>query len=640
MKLRTVFCQVFLVLLFILSFSPDGRSLETKLLVVLSGDEEQARTAEDLLAKYLFEKEYEVITSAELGAGDVQKAKQGRYQEVTANYGAHFLVTGSVRSRVSSRETSTGIKLERAVSTLSYKLLDASGRRIHRGSTQNDSAGRSPDEAVYASFDYMAADTAEDIAENIPDPEPSPQITITEPPQKSNRGFTRTIRRNRSTIAISGRITDDSGIRSLTINNSPVTTDAGGRFSHEASLSPGDNHFTVAVVNIRGMTAKKDFTVKREAGPGPVAGGPQIRITEPPVEEARRGFTRTIQRARESITISGEVMDNAGIRSVTINGAPVRIDARGRFSHSIDLIVGQNNFSVAAVNTRGMTATKEFTVVGTRGSTQIGTSLGMKPPRKETTLWALLVGVSEYQKPGMSLKYADADARVLAKTLATQQGKLFSEVRIKTLVNKDVTRESIINAFESHLGMAAPGDVVFIFIAGHGIKHQQSGSYYFVTHDANIRNLVSRGIRMSDFEESVKILSKNTNVSKLIMVIDSCHSGAMKMEGLRAVGNASNDLADALHAAEGQFILSAAKAGQASIEARRFRLNKEDSGHGAFTYALVKGMQGEANYDGDEYISLTELFQYVSKQVPRLTGGRQHPYSRNAGTDMPFILLK
>ena len=145
---------------------------------------------------------------------------------------------------------------------------------------------------------------------------------------------------------------------------------------------------------------------------------------------------------------------------------------------------------------------------------------------------------------------------------------------------------------------------------------------------------------MSDFEESVKILSKNTNVSKLIMVIDSCHSGAMKMEGLRAVGNASNDLADALHAAEGQFILSAAKAGQASIEARRFRLNKEDSGHGAFTYALVKGMQGEANYDGDEYISLTELFQYVSKQVPRLTGGRQHPYSRNAGTDMPFILLK
>ena len=559
MKIRTIVCQVFLIFVFVFSLAPEEPSAETKILVVLSGDEENARTAEDLLAKYLFEKEYEVITSAELGAEDIQNAKQGKAREVTANYGAHFLLTGSVRSKVSSRETSTGIKLERAVTTLSYKVLDASGRRVHRGSVQNDSAGRSPDEAVYGSFDYMASDVAEKIAEKIP------SVLSSSRPQ-------------------------------------------------EAGTATGTG--TVA------------------------SAGPQIHITDPPVEEATRGLTRTIQRNRDTITIKGEVADNTGIRSVTINGAPVRIDTRGGFSHPIALNLGQNNFSVAAVNNRGMTATKDFTIIGTRGSSLTRSSDVIKLPRKGTTLWGLIIGVSQYQSPGMSLKYADADAKVLAQLLKTQQGKLFSEVRIKTLINKDVIRENIIKAFGSHLGMAAPGDVVFIFIAGHGIKHQQSGSYYFVTHDANIENLVSRGMRMSDFEENVKILSKNTNVGKLIMVIDSCHSGAMQMEGLRAVGSIQDDLADALQAAEGQFILSAAKGGQASIEARRFRLNQGDSGHGAFTFALIKGMRGEANYDGDEYISLTELFQYVSKQVPRLTGGRQHPYSRIAGTDMPFILLK
>jgi uncharacterized caspase-like protein len=242
------------------------------------------------------------------------------------------------------------------------------------------------------------------------------------------------------------------------------------------------------------------------------------------------------------------------------------------------------------------------------------------------------MGVSRYDSTAVDLKYADKDAESLAAFLTQQSGKLYSEVHVKTMVNSEVTRDSVIQAISSHLGKAAPDDVAFIFLAGHGIKHRQSGSYYFVPHDADYNSILSRGLRMSDFEESISILSQN--VGKIIVAMDTCHSGALDV-GMRAEGGGEN-LAEALREASGRYILAASKGGEESLEGEEYRIDGE--GHGVFTYALIQGMSGEANYDRDDYISLNELFQYVAKQVPRLTDGRQHPYFRTEGTDLPFVL--
>ncbi len=44
----------------------------------------------------------------------------------------------------------------------------------------------------------------------------------------------------------------------------------------------------------------------------------------------------------------------------------------------------------------------------------------------------------------------------------------------------------------------------------------------------------------------------------------------------------------------------------------------------------------EGQYDGDDYVTINEVFQYVAKQVPRSPKGRQHPYFRVEGTDLPL----
>jgi len=325
---------------------------------------------------------------------------------------------------------------------------------------------------------------------------------------------------------------------------------------------------------------------------------------------------------------------------VRVNGADASLDKEGYFSEEVTLKEADDKIVIEAADKAGNQTRKEFRISRTYEGKRIVGPLGKKDVTSDRAvkpvLWGLAIGVSRYDGTTVDLKYADDDAKSLAESLKKQEGKLFSEVHFETLVNEDVTRDSIIQSISRHLGKAAPDDVVFIFIAGHGMKHRQSGSYYFVPYDADFNSILSKGLRMSDFEEAVNILSRNVN--KVIIAMDTCHSGAMRL-GARAQGS-GEDLAEALREASGLFIPAASKGGEESLENEKFKIRKEDPGHGAFTYALLQGMSGKANYDDDHYISLNELFQYVAKQVPRLTDGRQHPYFRAEGTDMPLIVLK
>ncbi|HBI16072.1 MAG TPA: hypothetical protein DDY20_11250 [Desulfobulbaceae bacterium] len=256
------------------------------------------------------------------------------------------------------------------------------------------------------------------------------------------------------------------------------------------------------------------------------------------------------------------------------------------------------------------------------------------PPGIKPSLWVLAIGVSAYQDSSLNLKYADNDARSIVHALMEQEGKLFSEVNGKLLLNENGTRENILDAMSKFLGMASYNDLVLIFIAGHGVKDRQTGSYYFMTHDATPDSLMTRGLLWSTFDEAHKRLA--ANVSKVMLWLDTCHAGAMNvaMRGLEA----GEELSLALRSAEGTYILTASKPGENSEEGEAFRLEHEKSGHGAFTYSLLEGLTGKADMDGDRSISVSELSSYVAKKVPRLTQGRQHPYFRMSGTDMPIFM--
>jgi TolB-like protein/ketosteroid isomerase-like protein len=255
---------------------------------------------------------------------------------------------------------------------------------------------------------------------------------------------------------------------------------------------------------------------------------------------------------------------------------------------------------------------------------------GNRPAATRPTLWLLSIGVSRYREASIGLQFADADAQAMAAALEGQkQGPIYSETKSMTLINEQVTRQSILGGIERFLGQAGPDDVAAIFMAGHGVQDRATGSYYFLPYPANAENLLTEGLRMSDFDEMIRVLQRN--VPRVVVMLDTCHAGALRLTS-RAVISA-DDLATQISAAEGLFLLAAAKPGEESKEATQL-------GHGVFTYSMIEGLRGAADVDGDSMVSVSEIFTYVARQVPRLTEGRQHPYHKIEGTDLTLAAIQ
>ena len=242
-------------------------------------------------------------------------------------------------------------------------------------------------------------------------------------------------------------------------------------------------------------------------------------------------------------------------------------------------------------------------------------------------LWVLSVGVSRYAAPDLNLEFADADARAISERIqaAAKRGP-YREVRTLVLTDAEVTRESMLNGLSRFLGQAGPDDVAVLFVAGHGVRDLASGSYYFLPHPATADTLLADGLRMSDFDESLRVVRRN--VRAVIVMLDTCHSGALGIPSARIVS--ADEMARQMTTGEGFFLLAAAKPGEQSKEQTKL-------GHGAFTYALMEGVDGQGDADADGALSVSELFGYVARRVPQLTGGGQHPYNKMEGTDLVLL---
>ncbi|MFH1155996.1 MAG: caspase family protein [Pseudomonadota bacterium] len=679
-------------------------AIQTKVLIIIveeqGGTPSAAliKSSEMLLAKRLIKKQYDVITSDDLSAAkdfsrqDLEEARTGSIpamRKAAALNNAGFIVSAKAKTSINEEDV-VNMKLNKAVTTFSYRIVStASGKTLDLDSLSYSTANRSGEAAAHATYETLSDDMADRLANQIPlelsdkeskqlgaykvslapkpKPEPKPaakpapettvalaetqkkpdplpepaappkvdkgpEIMILNPPPA--RGFQPVAKEKK--LSIEGMATDESGIADLRINGEKIGYDAQGRFIHQVTLKPGENRFLVMAVNTKGKMASKDIAVNREQDTLP----PKIVLLSP---QATRGFQVVVKPKETNTHVEGIVTDDNDLLFVRVNGTDLTVSDTGHFNYDLALVDKTNAIRIDAADIFGNMSSKTLEIARGEGAwteTQAGGAAPSQAaaglPAVKPVLWGLAIGVSNYTSKTINLNYADQDALELAKFFKAQAGKSFSEVHFKTLVNDEVTRNSIIENITTHLGKAGPHDIVFLFMAGHGTKHAQSGSYYFMPSDSEFDTILSKGLRMSDFEESVKIMAGN--VEKIIVAMDTCHSGALRV-GMRG-GGETEDIAASISEASGLYILSASKAGEVSLESNRFKLDPEFSGHGVFTYALVEAMKGPADYDGNGYISVNEMFQAVARQVPRLTDGKQHPYFRMEGTDLPLVRLK
>lgn len=250
--------------------------------------------------------------------------------------------------------------------------------------------------------------------------------------------------------------------------------------------------------------------------------------------------------------------------------------------------------------------------------------------QEQSTLWVLSVGIAEYADMRLNLTHADRDAAKIAQAFGVQEGRLFRQVQKRVLVNAQATRAEILRALSQFLGQAGAADIVLIFFAGHGAQDRQSGTYYFVPHDANADNLYYAGLGMPMLAQTCRHLQ--AAVEQVVLLFDTGRPSADRAAG-RSL-NAGKDLATVLPRDAGLSWVSAHKPGEAAQTNGTYKFAGKK--HGAFSTSLLRGLQGAAA-DDRGIVWLGNLLTYISQEVPQLTNSRQHPHGQLDSRDLPLF---
>ena len=205
---------------------------------------------------------------------------------------------------------------------------------------------------------------------------------------------------------------------------------------------------------------------------------------------------------------------------------------------------------------------------------------------------------------------------------------MFHKVEQKVLVDAHANQKEILRGLEWLRSQVTQRDVGVFFYAGHGAK-DANNVFYLVPADCEPDDIDVGGIS----EDQIKRYCQSTP-GRLMLLMDACHTGALGGDSRRAIGGLTDDLLRDLVSDDYGVIMMCSAMGRESAQ------EEESWGHGAFTLALIEGLQGKADYNHDGTVHLNELDLYVSQRVKELTDGKQHPVTQKPTTIRNFPLAR
>ncbi|MGH7355351.1 MAG: caspase family protein, partial [Candidatus Rokuibacteriota bacterium] len=235
-------------------------------------------------------------------------------------------------------------------------------------------------------------------------------------------------------------------------------------------------------------------------------------------------------------------------------------------------------------------------------------------PIQQNHLWAFVVGINKYQSTNVPrLRFAVPDARAIRDRVVRRVPA--AGIREAFLEDQEATRQRILDGFD-RLAAAGPDDTVLIYLSMHGMTDRSGKEGFLVAHDTDPWAIESTGVPVNDMLGRVaKIPAK-----RVFIVIDTCYSGSVVGTWgaqtktfnfgpqTRAAAPLSTEIYDAVKAQRGHFVVSASRPDETSLEL-------ESLGHGLFTYFLLEGLDGAAARPGNSYVSITDIYTYVSDRV-------------------------
>ena len=145
------------------------------------------------------------------------------------------------------------------------------------------------------------------------------------------------------------------------------------------------------------------------------------------------------------------------------------------------------------------------------------------------SVYALLVGINDYEG---RVNQLDGCIEDVVGFEAFLQGHVPSEqLRVQQLLDREATRQGIIEGFRKHLGQAGPGDVAIYYFSGHGSTEPVEEQFWHLEPTGQNQTMVcfdSRKIGVPDLADKEindligEVAERGPHV---LAILDCCHAG-------------------------------------------------------------------------------------------------------------------
>ncbi len=245
--------------------------------------------------------------------------------------------------------------------------------------------------------------------------------------------------------------------------------------------------------------------------------------------------------------------------------------------------------------------------------------------------WAIVVGVDEYQRTGVSdLKYAVTDAKLFAQALTEVVGVPKDQIFLYTTEAKTGTEmprlTNLVYRLEWLKDRVKPEDTVFFYFAGHGVETE--GETFLLMDNADNRSKATLSMSTLNAKLLFELLEE-CKAKDTLVVLDACRN-----DPAAGRGSEDNPMTEKMSRGlvfkpvEGQAARSRNLATLFACDVGERSFEWPEKGHGYFTYYLVQGLR-----EGGK-VTLGGLSSYVREQVAqasRQAGENQKPTLRYEG---------
>lgn len=227
----------------------------------------------------------------------------------------------------------------------------------------------------------------------------------------------------------------------------------------------------------------------------------------------------------------------------------------------------------------------------------------LSSPRFHEHQWVLLVGIDRYEDDGISnLRVCVNDVRAVYETLIATG---YEPGQMRLLLSSSEpspkpTRSEILSSLSSVAQAAGENDLLLFYFSGHGVV--DSDRAYILPTDARYTMIPDTAVDIG----RVKQIIQDSAAKAKVIVLDACHSGAQ-------IGKAPLEMTEefvrhVFKEAEGMAILASCRQREVSWEWPEKRQS-------AFTYYLVEGLRGSADFGEKGFVTVSDINRYLIDKV-------------------------